>query len=199
MPVVGLTGGIATGKSLVTRYLKERGVMVIDADQLSRQVVTPGEPALREIVHAFGSDILRTDGTLDRGKLGKLIFDFPDERKKLEAIIHPKVYERAWLEIRGLLTAQPDRWVVFSVPLLFESGHAGEVDQVVLVYTDRETQIDRLMARDGLLREEAKKRIVAQMPIEAKKARAHIVIDNSGTVTATYRQVDGLLTQWSPL
>ncbi len=197
MPVAGLTGGIATGKSLVTDYMRREGVVVIDADELAREVVEPGQPALEEIVRAFGPHMLLEDGTLDRRKLGQRIFPSVEERRRLEAIIHPRVYHRGWEKINRQCSAQPGRWLVFAVPLLFESGHEKEVDEVVLVYTDAATQLERLMNRDGLSREAAAQRIAAQIPIETKKGMANFVIDNSGTVASTWRQVDRLLARWN--
>ncbi|MDX1764835.1 MAG: dephospho-CoA kinase [bacterium] len=196
MPVAGLTGGIATGKSLVTDYMRRQGVVVIDADELARQIVEPGEPALEEIIDAFGADMLLEDGTLNREKLGGLIFQSAAERRRLEAIIHPRVYLRGWQKINRQRSIQPDRWLVFAVPLLFETGHDAEMDQVVLVYTDPATQLQRLMNRDGLSRESAALRIAAQMSIEVKKGLAHVVIDNSGTAASTCRQTDRLLARW---
>ncbi len=198
MPVIGLTGGIATGKSLVTDYLKRRGIPVIDADELAREVVRKNRPAYREIVAAFGPAILKKDGTLDRARLGRLIFDAPEQRKVLEAIVHPRVYAAGWKTIRALLADEPDGLVVFSVPLLFETGHDGEVDMTVVVYADEAVQVRRLMVRNGLNEEQARKRIASQIPIEEKRDAADWVIDNRGKRSDTYRQVDEMLSQVLP-
>lgn len=193
MPVLGLTGGVATGKTLVTDYLKSRGVPVVDADALSREVVRMGEPAHAEIKEAFGPEFFHDDGTLDRQKLGNLIFEVPERRKRLEAIIHPRVYALAWKEIRSLQEGSPDRLIVFSVPLLFETSHENEVDKVVVVYADENTQTERLMRRDGLTRAAAAKRISSQISIERKREAADYVIRNTGKVREALQEVDGLL------
>jgi len=190
MPLIGLTGGIATGKSLVTDYLKSKGLFVVDADQLARQVVEPGEPAWREIRDEFGGEYLRPDQTLDREKLGRFVFSHPGRLKRLEEIIHPRVLEAARKIIRPLFDADPDRWIVFSVPLLFESDFGKMTERVMVVYTDESTQLQRLMDRDGLAEPEARKRIKAQMPIEEKKRRADDLIDNNGTPEETHCRVD---------
>lgn len=190
MPLIGLTGGIATGKSLVTDYLRSKGMVVIDADQLAREVVEPGTPAWREIRDEFGREFLRPDDTLDRKKLGQYIFRYPDRRRRLEQIIHPRVLDAARKIIHPLLDADPDRWVVFSVPLLFESGFDKMTARVVVVYADETIQLQRLMRRNGMMEREARERIEAQMPIEEKKQRADDVIDNRTTIEETYRQVD---------
>ncbi len=195
MPVIGLTGGVATGKTLVTDHLKSKGVAVIDADLLSREAVLVGQPAYREIVDEFGSKFLHPDGTLHREKLAALIFDSPEKRKKLEEIIHPRVYEEAWKEIRRIQESTPDALIVFSVPLLLESRHEQEMDKVVVVYADEPAQIQRLIKRNGLTEEKARKRISAQMPIEEKKERADFVISNTGSKEETLRQVDDLLSK----
>ncbi len=190
MPLIGLTGGIATGKSLVTDYLKSKGIFVVDADQLAREVVEPGKEAWRKIRDEFGREYLRPDETLDREKLGRDVFENPERRKRLERIIHPAVFDAAQKIIRPLLDAEPNRLIVFSVPLLFESGFDKVTERVVVVYADESIQLQRLVERTGLTTGEAQKRIDAQMPIEEKKRRADDVIDNSTTPEETYRQVD---------
>jgi dephospho-CoA kinase len=196
MPLIGLTGGIATGKSLVADYLRRKGIHIVDADQLAHEVVRQGEPAWQEVVDAFGREFLLPDGGLDREALGRLIFSVPEQRKKLEGIIHPRVFEAAEKMLRPLLTTDPERVVVFSVPLLFESGFAKQVDRIVVVYADEATQTQRLMQRNGLTKEEALQRIHSQMPMDEKIKRADFVIDNTSTPEAVYRQVDALLEQF---
>ncbi len=193
MPVIGLTGGIATGKSLVTDYLERKGIPVVDADRIARNIVRKGEPALVEVVSEFGSGILHPDGTLNRERLGERIFGDSGERKRLEAILHPRVYDRAWEEIRGIRKADRHALVIFSVPLLFESGHEKEVDRVIVVYADEATQLRRIMKRDGLSERAARKRIAAQLPIEEKRKRADFVIRNTGAREEAYLQVEALL------
>ncbi len=195
MPVIGLTGGIATGKSLVSDYLKQRGIPVIDADELAREVVRKNRPAYREIVAAFGPAILKKNGTLDRARLANMVFDAPEQRKVLESIVHPRVYEAGWKKIRSLLAKDPHALVVFSVPLLFETGHEGAVDLTVVVYADEGAQVERLMARNGLCEAEARKRLAAQISIEQKRKAADWVIDNRGKRSETYRQVDEMLSR----
>ncbi len=195
MPVMGLTGGIATGKSLVSDYLKQRGIPVIDADEVAREVVRKNRPAYREIVDAFGAGVLKKNGTLDRARLARVVFDRPEKRKVLEAIVHPRVYATGWKKIRSLLARDPDALVVFSVPLLFETGHDTEVDMTVVVYADEAAQVRRLMARNGLDEDEARKRIASQISIEKKRNAADWVIDNRGKRSETYRQVDEMVSQ----
>ncbi len=195
MPVIGLTGGVASGKTLVTDYLERKGIAVIDADRIAREVVRAGGPAYREVIEAFGPGILDQDGALNRKKLGALVFDSPSSRKRLEAIIHPRVYETAWKEIRRIQALDPSALIVFSVPLLFETGHDKDVDKTVLVYADEPTQVRRLMQRNGLTEPEAMKRVSAQMSIDAKSKIADYIIRNMGTVEETFRQVDAILSE----
>ncbi|MFP7285404.1 dephospho-CoA kinase [Shouchella clausii] len=189
---IGLTGGIASGKSLVATYLEKQGIPVVDADKLARQVVEPGEPALAQIVATFGQNVLQTDGTLDRKQLGAIIFGNEQKRKQLNQIVHPAV--------RQLMKKQAELYeqrgytrVVLDIPLLYESNLFYMVNQVWLVYVDEATQLRRLIERDGLTETEANQRIAAQMPLTAKKAQADVLIDNNGTKENTYRQVDNAL------
>lgn len=179
MRVIGLTGGIASGKSTVARLLAARGVPVIDADQLARDAVLPGTPALAAIVELFGPGVLQEDGLLDRQALGAMVFADPPLRRRLEAILHPAIRslaEERLAELRngGVAVA------VYMAPLLVEAGATDRVDEIWVVYVDRETQIARVMARDGLNREEAGQRLAAQMPMEDKATHGRIVIDNRG-------------------
>lgn len=180
MRVIGLTGGIASGKSTVARIFSENGIPVIDADQLARDAVLPGTPALGEIETLFGKDVLNSDGTLNRQLLGAKVFAEPELRKRLEAILHPAIKtiaeERlAEFSLSGVAT------VIYMAPLLIEAGATGRVDEIWVVYVDRETQLSRVMARDGLTREEAGQRLAAQMPMEEKAALGKVVIDNMGS------------------
>jgi dephospho-CoA kinase len=190
MSVLGLTGGIGSGKSMVARMFAEWGATVIDADQLAREVVEPGQPALAEIATAFGPDILLPDGRLDRRKLAAIIFADPSARARLNAITHPRIQERMDAEVSAR-RRQPGVLVV-DIPLLFENDRAGLVDKVIVVWVDPETQLGRLRERDGLTVEEARQRIAAQMPLDQKRARADHVIDNTGTVENTRRQVEAI-------
>jgi len=186
--VIGLTGGIASGKSTVARMLEKLGAVIIDADQLAREVVMPGTPAYRAIVDAFGSGILNPDLTIDRRELGRLVFADAAARKRLEKITHPAIGMRAEERLAELRRAGLPA-VFYMAALLVEAGVTSRVDEIWVVYVDRETQVARLMERDGYSREGALGRIAAQMPIEEKKKLGDVVIDNMGTPDETERQV----------
>ncbi len=185
--LIGLTGNIATGKSAVARMLRELGAVVIDADQVAREVVRPGQPTLEEIVRAFGPGVLLPNGELDRPKMARLVFGDPDRLKQLEAIVHPAVREAMGRAIR----AQPDdAVVVIEVIKLFESGWARECDQVWVTHCPPEVQMARLVSERGLSPAEARARVEAQNPQADKLARADVVIDTSGSLEETRRQVE---------
>jgi dephospho-CoA kinase len=182
--LVGLTGGIATGKSTVAETLRSLGAEVIDADQLARDVVAPGEPALAEIVREFG-EVRNPDGTLDRKKLGAIVFGDAARRQQLEAITHPAIRDRflarlAELEARGFTGV-----VFFDAPVMIESGNYRSMDRLVVVFTDESTQRNRLMARDGMAAAEATARMATQMPVVDKAKLADYVIDNTGDRAST--------------
>jgi len=190
--ILGLTGGIATGKSTVSAMLRERGIPVIDADLIAREVVEPGKPAYEAIVQHFGSDIVLPNGQIDRKQLGEIVFSNEAERQKLNAIVHP--------EVRRLMREQAEQAeregapiVFMDIPLLFESKLQHMVDKIVVVYAPASMQLTRMMERDELDEEQAKKRLLAQFPIEQKKQDADYVIDNAGTREETERQVEKLL------
>ncbi|KAI0270267.1 CoaE-domain-containing protein [Russula aff. rugulosa BPL654] len=191
MLVIGLTGSIATGKSTVSRQLAARNIPVIDADVLARDVVRPGTRTLKKIVSTFGPDILKEDGTLDRPKLGAIVFRDEEQRRKLNAIVHPAV---RWAMILGVLKywLRGERVCVLDVPLLIESRIHQWVGKVVVVYCSAEIQLQRLMRRDGSTREDARSRLLAQLPIAEKLGYADIVLDNSGTQAELEVQVDEL-------
>jgi dephospho-CoA kinase len=182
--LVGLTGGIATGKSTVADTLRRLGAEVIDADQLAREVVAPGEPALAEIVREFG-DVLQPDGTLDRKKLGAIVFGDTPRRKRLEAITHPAIRERFLARLRELEAVGFEGLVFFDAPVMIESGNYRNMDRLVVVFTGDATQRERLMARDGMSAAEAGRRMATQMPVADKAKLADYVIDNSGDRAAT--------------
>ncbi|MHB8908198.1 MAG: dephospho-CoA kinase [Syntrophales bacterium] len=189
---VGLTGGIASGKSTVARMLAEKGAMLIDFDEIAHAVEVPDGPAWREIVSHFGREFLRADRTIDRRKLGAVVFADRDKLNLLNGLVHPAVFaewQRRREEIRKIL---PDAIVLSDIPLLIEAGVKKMVDLVILVYVPPEEQIVRLMARDGYSRDEAVQRLASQMPIEEKLPAADIVIRNDGTLEKTRMQINDL-------
>jgi dephospho-CoA kinase len=186
---VGLTGGIASGKSTVSAQLGDLGCVVIDADRLAREVVAPGEPAWRAIVEAYGPEVLRDDQSLDRTRLGAIVFADPVRRRALEAITHPAIQARREVRLAELAARGFDGLVIQDTPLLIEVGGAAQVDRVVVVYVTPAVQLARLMAREGLPEAEARRRIESQMPLADKVRRAHYVIDNSDHPDETAAQV----------
>jgi dephospho-CoA kinase len=185
---VALTGGIASGKSMVAAELAARGAIIIDADVLAREVVEPGTPALAAIIDRFGEQVV-TEGRLDRPRLAQLVFADPLARRDLERIVHPAVRVRAAELERA---AGPAAIVVHVIPLLVETGQQGDFDLVVTVDVDHETQIQRLVARNGFTRAEAESRIAAQASREDRKIAADVVVDNTGSVTQLREQIDEL-------
>lgn len=184
--IIGLTGGIASGKSLVSRTLKGLGMTVIDADDISHEVLAHDTAIKQEVVRTFGKEVLNEEGDIDRGKLGEIIFfQDPEARKALEAILHPPIREEMWKRARQSTSDD----VVLDIPLLIETGAHERVDLVVVVYATRELQIQRLMARDGISRQEAMGRIDTQLLLEKKVASAHYIINNIGSVEETEEQV----------
>jgi dephospho-CoA kinase len=184
---VGLTGGIASGKSTVADELARRGALVIDADRLAREVVDPGTPELAKVAERFPDTVV--DGRLDRARLAAVVFADPQARRDLERIIHPAVRKRA-AELEQ--SAPPGSVVVHVIPLLVETGQESDFDLCVVVDVDHETQLSRLLARDGMTRAEAEARISAQATREQRLAAADVVIDNSGSVTQLREQIDNL-------
>ncbi len=176
---VGLTGGVASGKSTVSAMFAELGAVVVDADLLAREVVAPGTDGLAAVVAAFGDEVLTVDGALDRPAMGALVFADVDKRRILEGIIHPRVRARA-AEIEA--AAPPDAVVVHDIPLLTETGQAGSFDAVVVVDVPVETQVERMRTLRGMSREEAEARIAAQATREERLAIATYVVDNTGTL-----------------
>ena len=195
MRVLGLTGGIGSGKSLVASMFAALGAEVIDADQLAREVVEPGQPALAEIVEAFGSEMLQPDGRLDRARLAGVVFADPAARKKLDAITHPRIRQRMRQEVEA--RAQQPGLLILDIPLLYESGREKTVEKVIVVWVDRPTQLQRLMGRDGLSHEQATQRLAAQLPLDEKRSRADEVIDNSGTPEQTRQQVEAVYRRYA--
>lgn len=192
MLIVGLTGGIATGKSLVSSYLKELGAYIIDWDVITMAVEEPGMPVWQDIVNYFGKEILQKDGRLDRSKLGQMVFNDEAKRLKLNSFTHPRIIEEAKKREKAIVESDPNAVVVHDVPLLFEVGIDKMVAKTVAVYATEEDQIERLKTRDGMSREDALSRIRSQMPPADKAKRADYVIDDSGSVEETKKQVQGL-------
>jgi dephospho-CoA kinase len=188
MRLIGLTGGIASGKSLVSRQLQRLGATVIDADRVARDVVQPGRPGWEMIVKEFGRSFIDSDGGLDRKALGQLVFNNPRELERLNRITHPLILA----EIEKLLQkyrSGPEEVVVLDAPLLFETGLDRCVDEVWVVMVDHQTQVKRLMGRDRLTEQEAEHRTLLQIPLEEKASRADRVIDNRGLPEETEQQV----------
>jgi dephospho-CoA kinase len=186
--IVGLTGGIATGKTTVADMFRRAGAHIIDADRIAHQVVTPGQPAWDAIVATFGAQVLRSDGAIDRERLGAVVFKDAGLRKKLEDIVHPRVWSRMGEQIEWHRRQSPGGLIILDVPLLIETGRHSALAEVILVYTPQSIQMQRLMHRDGISRQAALERIHAQMPIEEKRLLATTVIDNSGCPTRTEEQ-----------
>ncbi len=190
--ILGITGNIASGKSTIAEGFARLGAVLVDADQLAREVVAPGSPVLQQLVAHFGLDILQTDGSLNRERLGAIIFADPAARQQLNRITHPAIGLLAVERLRQLKNQAGLPLVVYEAPLLFEAGAEGRVDKVLVVKIDPQVQLQRLMLRDNIDESSARQKIQAQMPQEAKLARADYVIDNSGTVAEALRQVEAL-------
>jgi dephospho-CoA kinase len=179
MILIGLTGGVATGKSTIAKMFKQCGAVVIDADELARDVVKPGKPAWRQIVKMFGKTVLNPDRTLNRHALGAIVFSRPGKRRRLERIIHPRVAREQQRLTRQAVRKNPKAVIIYDVPLLFEAGIDKRVDKTIVVTADRNTQIVRLKTRNGLSGADAIRRIRSQMPLSKKIRLADIVIDGT--------------------
>jgi dephospho-CoA kinase len=189
--VIGLTGGIASGKSVVARELRALGVEVIDADLLAREVVAKGTEGLAEVVRAFGEDVLQADGTLDRERVAARVFNDADARKQLNGILHPRIGQLS-LERIAAAQATATPYVVYEAPLLVETGSYKGLSALVVVATPPATQLTRVVARDGMTTEAAQARLAAQMPLEAKVAVADYVIHNDAGLAELKAQVSVL-------
>lgn len=192
---VGITGGIASGKSHVSRFFNRLGCMVLDADQVARQVVRPGCPAYREIIEHFGPGVLTLTGELDRPKLGTIVFTDPEERRVLNSIVHPRVMEEtdAWLAAHEEICANAPLFV--EAALMVETSYYKKLDSVILVFCPTERQRERIARRDGLTAEQADQRIRSQMPWEEKRKAADFIIDTSGTYRQTLAQTVAIFRQ----
>jgi dephospho-CoA kinase len=182
--VIGLTGGIASGKSSIARFFEEQGVPVIDADQLARVAVMPGSPAVDRITAIFGIEILAVDGTLDRKRLGAMVFSSESKRRQLEEILHPEIRRLSEDLIRSA-AADGHRLLVYMAPLLIEAGATDRVDEIWVVTVRPDIQMERLMRRDSVSPEDAERIIASQMPLADKERFGKVVIDNSGTEQQT--------------
>ncbi|GAA1514116.1 dephospho-CoA kinase [Agromyces terreus] len=192
MYLIGLTGGIASGKSTVARRLYEHGAVHIDADQLARRAVDPGTPALDAIVDAFGAGVLQRDGSLDRARLGELVFNDARAREQLNSIVHPAVRELAARQFAKIEQADPDAVVVYDVPLLVEASVDHPFDLIVVTNSPRRTQVRRLVEERGLEPVQAEARVDAQAANTERLAIADVVIDTDGTLGHTMSQADAL-------
>jgi len=195
MLIVGLTGGIASGKSLVTRVLRDLGAHIIDADKIVHDLLAPGQDACREVVGHFGKEIQLPDGSIDRRRLGDIIFNHPEERAWLNQCIHPRVFEAYNHQVRHLSERQPDAIVIMDAALLIETGYHRHMDRLIVVYADQKAQMKRLMERDRFTLEQAMARISSQMPLDEKRKYADFVIENTGTRDATEQQTREVFTK----
>ena len=192
MAVIGLTGGVASGKSTVSQMLAQLGAHIIDADLIARQVVEPGLPAWTEIVDTFGEGLLNPDRTLNRGKLGGIVFSDPEALAVLNRIVHPRVIAVENQQISEIRERYPGDLIVLDIPLLIETGGQSRVEKLIVVVADEEKQIERLVERNCLSREEAVKRIRTQMELKEKVKFADYVIDNNTTLANTHSQVEAI-------
>jgi dephospho-CoA kinase len=192
--IVGLTGGIASGKTTVAEMIDDLGTPVIDADRIAREVVEPGQPAWRDIKEAFGEEVITHDGNLDRPALGEVVFNDPHARKQLDTITHPRIAQ-LMMERANELREEGHRWVVYDAALIVENGIHEWLDALIVVAADEDVQLERIIKRDGLSQSEAQKRIDSQMPLEEKIAVADYVVDNNGALEDTRGQVEQIFHQ----
>jgi dephospho-CoA kinase len=196
--VIGITGGIASGKSTISNIIRSLGFVVVDADIAAREVVMPGEPAYQKIIETFGEEILLENKEINRAKLGSIIFHNEEKRLILNSIVHPAVRQKM-LADKDAAIERGEKTVFMDIPLLFESKLTYMVDRTILVYVDENTQLKRLIERNQLSKEEALARIQSQMPLSEKKALADAVIDNNGTIDQSKEQLLEILRQWGVL
>ncbi len=195
MKIIGLTGNIASGKTEVAKIFKELGAKIIDADKIAREVVEPGEPAWQEIAHEFGSNILNSDGSINRKKLGEIIFNDDRRREHLNRITHPRIMTKI-KETIDRYKKENVKLVIIEAALIVERGGLlNVIDELIVVSADAETQIERIMTRDGLQRDEALSRMESQMPISEKTKHAAYIIDNSRSLGETRKQVEEIWTK----
>lgn len=188
---IGLTGGIASGKSTILNWLKEKGVTFWDADQVAREVVAPGSVGLSALAEHFGHDIIKEDGSLNRPRLGEIVFQFPEKIEELDAIMHPLILQRMEEDTK-VAEEKGVKAMIYDVPLLLETGWDALMDEVWLVDTRPSVQLQRLMARDGFTKEAAKQRILSQMPLEEKRKKATYRIRNSSSLAVLETHLNAL-------
>lgn len=193
--IIGLTGSIASGKSTVSKMLADMGYPIIDADLVARQVVEPGTETLRQIEELFGKEVILKDGTMDREKVGELIFSDPASRKKLNDVIHPAIRQEM-LRQRSAFIQQGREVIIMDIPLLFESKLQHFVDKILVVSVTEENQFKRLVSRNSLPEKEARARINSQLPLSVKEEGADAVIYNNGTIEETRHQLNRILSEW---
>jgi dephospho-CoA kinase len=188
MIIAGLTGGIASGKSLVARIFRDQGAHVIDADRIVHELLEPDQQTCQDVIDFFGKDILRPDKSIDRKKLGELVFNDAEKRAWLNSCIHPRVFDAFRAQVKHWCDRQPDAVVIFDAVLLIETGYHRNVDKTIVVYAEQEQQIERQIARDACTRAHALARIQSQMPLAEKRGYADYVIDNTGSREHTEAQ-----------
>ena len=189
---LGLTGGIATGKTTISNYLKTKRIPVLDADEYARKVVEPGTPGLTDIVNTFGKQVLQSDGSLNRKLLGQIIFNDMTARQKLNDITHPRIQQMMTDELQKFAKGKTPL-VILDIPLLLENHNIAGADAIMVVTVPESIQLNRLMQRNNLTKEEAQRRIDAQMPLSEKEKLADFIVDNSGTIANTLTQVDKVI------
>ncbi len=195
MIIIGLTGGIASGKGLVAGMLRDKGAHLIDADRIVHELLAFGEESWREVTERFGGRIQRPDGSIDRRKLGEIVFNDAAEREWLNSLLHPRVFQAFHAQVKRIASRSPDALIVFEAALLIETGFRKNMDRTIVVYASPEQQLSRLMARDRFSREQAEARIRSQMPLDEKRKHADFVIDNSGSREDTARQAQAVFEQ----
>ena len=189
---LGLTGGISTGKNLISKYFIELGAYVIDYDEISRSVVEPGLPAWHDMVNYFGQEVLQKDGSIDRAKIGMIVFNNNKKLKKLESFTHPRIIAEAKKRENEIIKVNPGAVIIHNVPLLFETGMDKSFDITIAIHIDKKKQLDRLIKRDGMSKEEAMNRIKSHFSTAEKTQRADYIIDNNGSMEETKQQVQEL-------
>jgi len=188
----GLTGGIASGKSTVARFLEELGAKVIDADRVGHELLRPSNPVYRQVVAGFGQEILRPDGEIDRARLGSMVFANPEKLRELSAIMHPSLIARVEELAAELCVRHPGAVILVDAAVIYEAGAADRFAKILVAWCRPEQQIERLMAKTGLSREDALRRVASQIPSEEKRRRADYVIDCSGSLAETRAQAEAL-------